>query len=316
MAETLTIRPMVDADLPGVLETLRAALGETALLKRTPAQWEWKHRRNPFGESIVLVAEDVDRIAAVRAFMRWRLVTGSGAELSCVRAVDTAVHPDYQRRGLFRALNDAAIGSAREEGVDLVFNTPNDQARPGYLKQGWQMVGAIGVMLRPSHRLLARRDGDDIPSSEEILPGSALAAGLDGEDRLPVGLRTLRSAAYRDWRFAQHPTAQYVRIDHDDSTAVIRVNRRNGRDELVVSELIGPNGTAAINSAAKVSTSGYLVGWFSNGSPERRQAIRAGLIPIPRLTALTLVARKLSDVTVDPFNLQHWDLALSDLELL
>ncbi len=101
MVEALTIRPMVATDVPEVLNTLRAALGETALLKRTPQQWEWKHTLNPFGESIVLVAADDDRIAAVRAFMRWRLATPDGGELSCVRAVDTAVHPDFQRRGLF-----------------------------------------------------------------------------------------------------------------------------------------------------------------------------------------------------------------------
>ena len=84
--------------------------------------------------------------------MRWRLTTPGGGELSCVRAVDTAVHPDFQRRGLFRSLNEAAIEIARDDGVDLVFNTPNAQSRPGYLKQGWRDVGPIGVMIRPGLR--------------------------------------------------------------------------------------------------------------------------------------------------------------------
>ena len=36
MAETLTIRPMLDADLPGVLDTMRVTMGETARLRFSP----------------------------------------------------------------------------------------------------------------------------------------------------------------------------------------------------------------------------------------------------------------------------------------
>ncbi len=316
MADTLTIRPMVDEDLPGVLDTMRAALGETALLRRTPEQWNWKHTLNPFGRSIVLVAVDDDRIAAVRAFMRWRLTTPDGGELSCARAVDTAVHPDYQRQGLFRRLNEAAIEAARDDGVDLIFNTPNSQSRPGYLKQGWRDVGPIGVMIRPSLRIFAKHPSDELPDADAILPGAGPAVDLNGVDREPLGLRTVRSEEYRRWRFEQHPTATYLRVDEESSTAVLRLNRRSGRDELIVSELLGPDPRRAITATAKRSRAAYLVGWFSKGSPERHEATRAGLIPAPRVTALDLVARPLSTIDIDVFDIYNWDLALSDLELL
>ncbi len=316
MADTLTIRPMVDEDLPGVLDTMRAALGETALLRRTPEQWNWKHTLNPFGRSIVLVAVDDDRIAAVRAFMRWRLTTPDGGELSCARAVDTAVHPDYQRQGLFRRLNEAAIEAARDDGVDLIFNTPNSQSRPGYLKQGWRDVGPIGVMIRPSLRIFAKHPSDELPDADAILPGAGPAVDLNGVDREPLGLRTVRSEEYRRWRFEQHPTATYLRVDEESSTAVLRLNRRSGRDELIVSELLGPDPRRAITATAKRSRAAYLVGWFSKGSPERHEATRAGLIPVPRITALDLVARPLSMIDIDVFDIDNWDLALSDLELL
>ena len=36
------------------------------------------------------------------------------------------------------------------EGVDVVFNTPNTQSRPGYLKMGWIDVGRLPVAARPT----------------------------------------------------------------------------------------------------------------------------------------------------------------------
>lgn len=316
MGETLTIRPMLDADLPNVLDTLRASLGESALLQWTAEQWHWKHTLNPFGRSIVVLAVAGNRIAGVRPLMRWRLATPHSGELSCVRAVDTAVHPQFQRRGLFRDLNEAALEMAGAEGVDLVFNTPNSQSRPGYLKQGWQDVGSIGVMIRPSLRIVTTRSGADQQDMNDVLPQAELAIGVNAVDRAPLGLRTVRSEDYWRWRFEQHPTATYFRVDRAGTTAILRANRRNGRDELIVSELIGGGGRAAISLAAKRSQASYLVAWFSQKSPERRQAIRAGMIPIPRVTALNLVARPVSSLPIDVFDLANWDLALSDLELL
>ena len=104
MPDTVTVRPYADHDLGGVLELLRAALGETPVLKRTPELFAWKHFNNPFGRSILLVAEAEGTIAGLRAFMRWELMTADGTTLRCVRAVDTATHPEFQRRGLAKAL--------------------------------------------------------------------------------------------------------------------------------------------------------------------------------------------------------------------
>ena len=59
-----------------------------------------------------------------------------------------------------------------------------------------------------------------------------------------------------------------------------------------------------------------VAGWFSTGSPERRAALRAGLVPVPRVRSLQLIARPLRNLPVDVFDPANWDLAMSDLELL
>ncbi|MGH8936852.1 MAG: GNAT family N-acetyltransferase [Acidimicrobiia bacterium] len=313
---TITIRPFEDRDLPQTLEVMRLALGEPALLARTPELFAWKHLRNPFGRSLMLVAEAGGRIVGLRAFMRWELQTPGGAVLRCVRAVDTATHPDFQRRGIFRSLTTQALELAATEGIDLVFNTPNPRSGAGYLSMGWAEVGPIGVMVRPSaHMLLPPRALGGLPDPDDF-PGGPLAGALEVADRPPRGLRTPRTPEYLAWRFSAHPTARYLPVETKGSVALTRPNLRRGRRELVLSDVLGTRAGAAIREVRKRSRSHYLVAWFSPGSPERRAALRNGLLPVPRVAPLRLYARPLRELEVDVTTPAAWDLALGDLELL
>jgi hypothetical protein len=72
-----------------------------------------------------------------------------------------------------------------------------------------------------------------------------------------------------------------------------------------------------LREAARHAEADYLVAWFGPGSPERRQAYAAGLIPVPGVTALNLIARPLRPgLAQSAGDIKNWDLALSDLELL
>lgn len=318
MAE-ITIRSAETADVPEILRTLRAALGETPLLQRTKALWEWKHVNNPFGQSLVLVAETEGRIAGVRAMMRWRLVTREGGSLKCLRPVDTATHPDFARRGIFKELTMTALQEARSQDIDLVFNTPNEQSEPGYLEMGWKRVSRIGVLVRPRLGPTAKTPPDSPPRIEslasELLPGAQLPG--DFPQRTPLGLRTPRGPDYLAWRFGAHPTAEYGWTGTKDRTGLVaRASTRGGRTELVVSDLLGQPGSSLVRLASRQSRARYMAGWFSPGSPERRIAIRGGMLPIPGLKPLRLVALPLTDFDIDVFDIGSWDLATSDLELL
>ena len=246
----LDIRPAVTADVPGILDVLRAALGETPLLKRTPEQWRWKHVDNPFGPSIVLLAWIDGRIAGVRALMRWHLTSPDGSRLSCARPVDTATHPDFERRGVFRALTTEAIALARQEGIHLIFNTPNPQSGAGYLSMGWGEVGTIGVMARPHIGKAVPLATDAQPDLDVDRPGIASFSPIDMPDRPPRGLRTPRTVEYQRWRFSGHPTVRYGLVAEGDGGAVVRAGARRGRTELVLSDLLGGAGRRAVSATA------------------------------------------------------------------
>lgn len=312
----VTTRPATGADEAEVLDVLRAALGEPPTAPKTPESFAWKHHHNPFGPSIVLVAEIDGRIAGVRALMRWELSTPTGETVSCVRPVDTATHPDFTRRGIFRRLTMEALEVARAEGVDLVFNTPNPQSGSGYLKMGWQHVGWIDALVRPRLRRGAAAPEDAVPSLATLVPGALAQIPPDVPDRAPRGLRTVRSPAYVAWRFS-HPAVPYgwVPARTGPGGAIVRTGVRSGRTETVLSDLVGGR-AADVRSVIRASRAHHVAGFFSRGTPERRSAVAGGLAPARWVKALHLVAHPLTNTCMDVADLRSWDLATSDLELL
>lgn len=312
----LEIRPFQSHDLPDVLELLRASLGETASLQRTPELFEWKHVSNPFGRSLMLVAVDGDTIAGFRAFMRWELEQRDGAQLRCVRAVDTATHPDYRRRGIFRQLTLAALDAASEDGVDMVFNTPNPRSGAGYLAMGWSQVGTIRPLASPTLAVFRHApDTGELPDPSDFIKSPEEVGKHTFADRGARGLRTPRSAAYQEWRFTRHPTARYTRVEAHDSGAIARMAFRGNRRELLVSELYGSRPIRALWKTRNRARSSYVGAYFSNGSPERAALLRSGFLPVPGAT-MTLMVRPLRPLELDVTDLRQWDISLGDLELL
>lgn len=317
MSSVITTRQMRQSDLTEVLELMKVSLGEPPGLGRTPALFRWKHYDNPFGQSIALVADSGDRIVGLRTFMRWELKAPDGRLLRAVRAVDTATHPEFQRRGIFRSLTEAALDLAREDGVDLVFNTPNEKSKPGYLKLGWSEVGPIGAMVRPSLRSVrpAAPGTEESVDIERLLDDSGSPVDrVDFELRPALGFRTNQTETYLRWRFS-HPGVDYRAVAAGSSVAVVRGNRRRDREELVVADVFGTP-RPALKRVIATSRADHIATWFSKGSPERRAAIRLGIVPLPGVRALTLVIRPLGSVPEELRSIDAWDTAVSDFELL
>lgn len=312
----LRTRPAEPDDVPEILEVLRAALGEPPTAPKTPDVFAWKHEHNPFGRSLILLAEIDGRIAGVRALLRWELETPSGDRLRCLRPVDTATHPDFGRRGVFRRLTTEAIEMARAEGVDLVFNTPNPASGAGYLSMGWQHVGWIDALVRPRLRSLREAAPDRLDLSA-VVPTAVPDVPTTIVPRPARGLRTPRTPDYLAWRFS-HPAVPYGWVPNRDGTggAVVRPGVRAGHSETVLSDLLGHTEAADVRRVVRGSRAHHVAAFFSRGSPERRRAVAGSLIPAPWVKALRLVALPLSDVDLDLFDLGSWDLATSDLELL
>ena len=92
---------------------------------------------------------------------------GAGRVVRAVRAVDTATHPGLPGPGHLHPAHAARARRAAPTTSSFVFNTPNDQSRPGYLKMGWQVVGRLPTAVRPTGlaRHPAHRDAPGCPPS-------------------------------------------------------------------------------------------------------------------------------------------------------
>ena len=343
--QTYTTRRYAPDDEAQVLALLRQSLGESDVLQRTSRMWQWKHVLNPFGPSYARVAVgEHDEIIGLRAFMRWQFRAGDRL-VSAVRAVDTATHPGFQRLGIFSRLTREAVEDVRSEGTELVFNTPNAQSLPGYLKLGWETVGKIQPLVRvlryrsfalgmARHRLRknARRSYADLEFYKGQTPRLASALILD--DRLEGllhadarlwkdALRTPRSAAYLGWRYASHPTVPYRAVTVEvagtlKACAIFRTNSRFGLKEVVVSELF-------VSSADRLLVSGllhelrthldadYLIAYFPESSFHRWGLEGQGFHRVPG-RAMTLVANQLAAAPYDLCDPNRWGMSLGDLE--
>lgn len=221
----MEVRPAKEGDIPAIVNLLKVSLGEQ-LMPKSERYWRWKHVENPFGDSPVLVCLSEQEVVGVRAFMRWEW-WGNGRVYRAVRAVDTATHPDFQGKGIFKKLTLALVDHCKELGDDFIFNTPNQQSKPGYLKMGWQEVSRFpvtGSIQRPAH--VVRNLLTKAPPSGKKISESPLKYFLDhpdlstllGMSRQIPALTTNVSAAYLRWRYLDVPVASYVAVgDEQDN---------------------------------------------------------------------------------------------------
>ena len=311
------------ADRPAILELLGDAELRWGADDASAALFAWKHDESPFGPSPAWVATAGDRLAGFRTFARWEFER-DGRPVRAVRAVDTATHPDFQGQGVFSRLTLHALDELGDD-VDFVFNTPNANSLPGYLKMGWEEVGRLPVAARPrtiwrAPKLLAARTAADKWSlpTDAAEPAADVLADEAGVERLLAslpagdGVRTRRDAAFLRWRYGfapLHYRAALLGGTLERGVALFRVRARGGATEAAVVDVLAPGGdrreaARLVRSAVRVSGADYGI--------RLGRAGRDGCVPVPGQGPL-LVWRKLRE-TAKP-TLPAWQLVLGDVEL-
>lgn len=312
MIVKLEVRPYTDEDEDAVLTLLASSLGWMSDAHHR-AFFRWKHLENPAGRSAMWVAEVDDQIVGFRSMLRWNFVI-DGEPVRAVRAVDTATSPEARGLGVFRTLTMHAIDQLTEEGVAFVFNTPNDQSRPGYLKMGWVELGSVPVAARPrgvrgAVRMARSRRPADLWSVQSAAGVPVLDAVVTAtaEPSGSTGVQSRRDRAHLEWRYGGFGELGYRAVPHRGGFAVFRLRRRGHALEAAMVEALGVSDPAGIlHTVADLSRADHAV---RVGRPSWRH----GELPIPG-GGPVLTWRGLHQRA--PLPLAEWQLSLGDIELL
>ena len=321
--DDLVFRRADDSDRAAILDVLRVSLGRE-VDDRYEALFAWKHLENAFGPSPAWIACDGDRIAGFRTLMRWEFLAGVRV-VRAVRAVDTATHPDYQGRGIFTRLTLHALDALAAEGVEFVFNTPNDQSRPGYLKMGWHEVGTLPTVVRPTRWTRAARiakarvpaerwstPSEAGDSAAEVLADAAAVDALLARRAPSPHVATNVTGDFLRWRFGT-PLLGYRALAAPggvaDGLAIFRIRARGSAREAALVSLLTPAGdrraaAGLVKELARVAEADYVLGL---GGPP---VWPGGMVRLPRVGP-TLTCRPIGDAVAP----SQWDLSLGDIEL-
>lgn len=338
-ATDLAIRSYRDDDEPEVLDLVRGSLGGGPAGERPPEYFRWKHLENAFGRSFMIIAESEGRIVGFRALMRWRFEVG-GRTVEAVRPVDTVTHPDFRGRGVFSMLTRTALDSLQDE-VDLVFNTPNPNSLPGYVKMGWHVVGQVPVWIRIVHparfaawKLRRGRSTDEAPTdrpaiaaptaADALVDGARIADLITRAENSPWGYATPKSVDYLRWRYGAAPLLDYHAVTlerHGDLAGIcfFRLRREGPLWGTSIADLLVAPGDldaakALLTAARRSADVSYLAATFPSAATASRAYRRLTTLRAPR--GLTLVANPLrSGLQPDPLALPSWALSTGDVEV-
>lgn len=121
--------------------------------------WDWAYLANPFGDALVSVALDGDRVVGHYAVVPLDLAGDHGV-LRGYLSMTTMVHADYRMLGLFRTLAERVYDRIERRGVpSAVLGFPNDQSAPGFRRKlGWTVLDDVRVVTVPGARLAELAD--------------------------------------------------------------------------------------------------------------------------------------------------------------
>ena len=331
----MQLRSATTKDKFAIIDLLKLSLGESTIPK-SELLWNWKHEQNPFGPSYLLLAEENGKLVGLRAFMKWEW-QWNGQIYKAIRAVDTATHPDYQGKGIFKKLTLHQIGLCKQDAVSFVFNTPNNQSKPGYLKMGWVEQGKLPLKFKLLHPLSM--------AYLRLFKGNTFLENIDDTSSLPPwepGITDLikkgpqktrqlsshLSPQYISWRYEKNPLFRYYYLtDNTNFLMISRIKKYSFGRELRLVEFILLNpGTdlkkldreireqvmkfCKTNKIDFISISGLQYSLY-------KACFKwMGIIPIRAMgPIITLRDLNMNEKFAEILEMKNWSYSLGDLEL-
>jgi len=233
-------------DEVGILELLNLVFARGRDLKL----WEWLYNRNPASEPLIWIVKDGGKVIGHRSYLPAKVKVGNNT-LIAGQAIDTAVHPEYRRCGIFSKLLFESLQEAYSRNWAFIYNFPNQFAYPGYLKSGWSDAFKIRLLIKILSPLAVAKNALKIAVPFNIISdsldnfysrifhSSKVSATKHGfsikEDFFfdeyydnfweriskEYHIVVIRSSKYLNWRYAENPLFDYKTFSIRDGDKII-----------------------------------------------------------------------------------------------
>ena len=230
------VRRAVPAEFDRIYDLVNEAFG----FKRSRQRYEWMYRRNPHGTARCWIAIDraSGRLAGSTASWPWPMARGMQC-LEGTQGGDWAIAPEWRRQGISELRADVRRSHAWH-GKTIGLSWPNEKSRGSGIKRGRSadIVGPVPkalLMLDTRAYLAARAWPALVSAAGGMLADTALTAwrrlvirggaGMaveavrrfessfdDVTQRCMIwpGFWSPHDADFLNWRYLDHPTAQYA----------------------------------------------------------------------------------------------------------
>jgi hypothetical protein len=237
------IRRAVAAEFDAIYDLVNHTFG----FNRSRPRYDWIYRRNPYGTARCWVVIDRASGQLVSSTASWPWPTARGTQ--CVEGTqdgDTVVAPGWQRQGIDR-LRAEVWRSHAWQATTIARGWPNEKSRGAGIKRGPadRILGPVpkAVLMLNAKAYLAARDW---PALASATAGAAVDTALAAWRKLVFrgqagcaveavrrfessfddvtlrcmtwpGLWSPHDADFLNWRYLDHPTAQYLALALVDS---------------------------------------------------------------------------------------------------
>jgi len=215
----------LDKENHGMLELIDSGYENVEI--KNPKYIHWQYNENPQGKSLIVLCVDdekEDRIIGQEPIIPSNL----NLDNECVKAaisLNSVVHSQYRRRGIFSKMVNALPELALKEGIVVAYGVPNSNSHKAFLKEGWKEITQLPLLvqiLKPSKYFnnflnIFLKPIDffyKIKNEKQFIIEEYKGNFSEFDDltsklpkRIPVSQK--RNQSYLHWRYNNHPTRKY-----------------------------------------------------------------------------------------------------------
>ncbi len=117
---------------------------------KNPKYFHWQYNENPQGKAIIVLCFDEEKddfVIGQKPIIPTELSLGNTYVKSSI-LVNSIVHSNYRRKGIFSKLLRALPDIALKEGITSAYVVPNPSSHPIYMKEGWKEITQLPFLVR------------------------------------------------------------------------------------------------------------------------------------------------------------------------